>query len=354
MGYIGKITDTAGSTHLVGSTLYGTCSTAAGTAAKVVTCPEFGELVTGVTIHVKFDNANLNTEMGATLNVNNTGAKTIVGGIGGDLLPGQGFRWAAGCVVSFTYDGTYWVMNDSYLNTSTDTKVTQTATTTNSNYPILFKNSADQTDETNQVRYGNTSSAIPTINPAYGWISAHSVRADNFNNVTIDPAAQGNAYRIVISVSDELGGGLPRLVIPSNADYALGAACEMGVDSSIPSSGWSATSVPTTAAVANYVASAISGGNAFMGSLVVVGGNASTTWTDAQVQAASYTKGQYWVCSMAGTYCGKVLEAGDMLFCVSDKSSAYSANDFSAVQNNIETLTTAEIDNDWTAAVAVS
>jgi len=75
MGYVGKIKDTAGTTHLVGSTLYGTCDTAAATAAKVVTCANFTTLMTGITIHVKFTYSNTNAA--PTLNVNSTGAKNI-------------------------------------------------------------------------------------------------------------------------------------------------------------------------------------------------------------------------------------------------------------------------------------
>ncbi|MDE6567921.1 MAG: phage tail protein [Lachnospiraceae bacterium] len=53
---------------------YGTCSTAAATAAKVVACTGFS-LVTGATIRVKFTITN--TASSPTLNVNNTGAKPI-------------------------------------------------------------------------------------------------------------------------------------------------------------------------------------------------------------------------------------------------------------------------------------
>lgn len=53
---------------------YGTCSTAAATAAKVVSCSNFA-LITGAEITVKFTTAN--TAANPTLNVNNTGAKAI-------------------------------------------------------------------------------------------------------------------------------------------------------------------------------------------------------------------------------------------------------------------------------------
>ena len=53
---------------------YGTCSTAAATAAKVVSCSNFA-LITGAEITVKFTVTN--TASSPTLNVNNTGAKAI-------------------------------------------------------------------------------------------------------------------------------------------------------------------------------------------------------------------------------------------------------------------------------------
>lgn len=58
----------------------------------------------------------------------------------------------------------------------------------------------------------------------------------------------------------------------------------------------------------------------------------------------AYKKGWYWVVATAGTYAGQSCEAGDMIFCVSDYSSSYKVSDFSVVQNNIVTITNAEID----------
>ena len=118
MSYIGNVA-VGSANHLVGSTLYGTCSTAAGTQAKVVTCANFDKLLTGVTIHVKFDNSN--TIADPTLNVNSTGAKAIKRY--GTTAPSTtaSTSWNAGQVVSFTYDGTYWMMNDFNLDTDVNT-----------------------------------------------------------------------------------------------------------------------------------------------------------------------------------------------------------------------------------------
>ena len=114
--YVGKIKVDGTNELPIGSTLYGTCGTAAATAAKVVTMANFDQLITGVTIHVKFTYSN--TVANPTLNVNSTGAKTIYRY--GTTAPSTSAAtsWNAGAVVSFTYDGTYWQMND-WLNTDT-------------------------------------------------------------------------------------------------------------------------------------------------------------------------------------------------------------------------------------------
>lgn len=85
-------------------THFGTCSTAAGTAAKTVSCAGFS-LVAGARIAVKFTYGNTASE--ATLNVNGTGAKTI-------RAYSNGFArqpdFGSNSVVEFVYDGTYYVM----------------------------------------------------------------------------------------------------------------------------------------------------------------------------------------------------------------------------------------------------
>jgi len=80
---------------------YGTCSTAASTAAKVGTLSNF-VLSTGAVVGIKFTNAN--TASNPTLNVNSTGAKAIYCG-GAASVSGQ---ITAGMMALFQYDGTYW------------------------------------------------------------------------------------------------------------------------------------------------------------------------------------------------------------------------------------------------------
>ena len=114
---IGKIELPGGDIcNLVGAFPYGECATAAGTAAKEVTCENFTALSRGLTVHVKFQYSN--TVASPTLNVNGTGAKTIYRY--GTTKPSTSATtsWNAGALVSLTYDGTCWRMND-WLNNNT-------------------------------------------------------------------------------------------------------------------------------------------------------------------------------------------------------------------------------------------
>lgn len=89
-----------GSAGADGKMLYGTCSTAAGTAAKVATVSGFS-LYAGATVSIKFTYAN--TAGSPTLNVSGTGAKQI-------LTNGSNSAyWAGGnSSVMFCYDGSAW------------------------------------------------------------------------------------------------------------------------------------------------------------------------------------------------------------------------------------------------------
>lgn len=130
MSYAGQVETGSGVTSPVASTLYGICNTPAATAAKIVTLPDYDELVVGTTVHVKFTNGN--TAANPTLEVGTTAAQPIYQY--GTTVPGitAATSWAANSVVSFTYDGTAWRMNDAGANAAmiayTDSKVAAEAT----------------------------------------------------------------------------------------------------------------------------------------------------------------------------------------------------------------------------------
>lgn len=117
MGFAGKA-NIGGNDYPLASTLYGVCTTAGATAAKVVTCPDFDTLLVGITIAVKF--MYTNTAADPTLNVNDTGALPIY--VSGTRAPGTTplSSWTANSIVNFTYDGNAWIMNDTVANAILD------------------------------------------------------------------------------------------------------------------------------------------------------------------------------------------------------------------------------------------
>lgn len=89
---------------------YGTCSTAANTATKVVECEGF-TLTTGARIAIKFTVEN-SASGKAKLNVNDTGTIEIYTNGAALTSSGNALKWGANAVLTFVYDGTYWQLED--------------------------------------------------------------------------------------------------------------------------------------------------------------------------------------------------------------------------------------------------
>ena len=110
MSFAAKV-DTGGiNPSPIGSSLYGVCETAAATPAKTVVLDDFDTLVVGTTVHIKFQNTN--TAEDPTLAVGATDAKPIMRYQ--TVAPGitEATSWKANSVLSLTYDGVYWRIND--------------------------------------------------------------------------------------------------------------------------------------------------------------------------------------------------------------------------------------------------
>lgn len=175
-----------------GVTWMGICSTAAGTAAKVVVCAGFNadDLKTGATICVRFNAANTLADA-ITLNVNGTGAKTISVGQGASSDTNQ-LLWASGSTIRFYYNGTYWRVADtqpSYYGTCSTAAGTAAKTSSISGAVIYIgttvnlnmTNANTNTSATLNVSstgakaiYYGTSTTRPTTANAYGWHAAET------------------------------------------------------------------------------------------------------------------------------------------------------------------------------------
>ena len=147
---------------------YGVCSTAAATAAKTVTITGISELTTGLTIYVKFTNAN--SASSPTLNLNELGAKGIMQ-YGSTAAGGTASTsgWQAGQVVPLIYDGTAWQFVKGYNTNSTYTLTevwcntaagTAAKTSSNSSYYVLRNGNYFEIT----MRYSNTAANALTLN----------------------------------------------------------------------------------------------------------------------------------------------------------------------------------------------
>ena len=113
---------------------YVTCSTGASTSAKTVTLTGF-TLVKGAKLIVYLQNANTAQSV-LTLNVNNTGAKTIIWN--GTITSSSTYAMTA-TYYNCYYDGTYWNMDSNY-------EAKSARTSENANYAVIsVKGRARQT-----------------------------------------------------------------------------------------------------------------------------------------------------------------------------------------------------------------
>lgn len=178
--YLGSGTTTL--IQLNQSPYYGSCATAAGEQTKVVTLNNASNFVLriGTTIYVKFSNTNTYSATAAAptkLDVANTGAKQIYGA--NTATPtgtSTTYFGRANYVNCYVYDGTYWVWNGSSQDNDGNNNVTQTATTTNANYEVLFSQTADNTTRTEQARKNSNLK----FNPSTG-----DLQTTKLNGVTI-------------------------------------------------------------------------------------------------------------------------------------------------------------------------
>lgn len=243
MSYIGKVT-AGGGTHLVGSTLYGTCSSLEATSEKAVTCANFDALIEGVTIHVKFENSN--TAENPTMNVNNTGARNIYRY--GTTAPSTTVEasWAAGSVVSFTYDGLYWQMND-WQNTTYQFDTAKLKTTSVPNVTSAGRvPSLTVTDTTFDAVKSFDSGSMPELQ-----VESKTCTRINSYTTNIPTSAQvlNGVFKVTLGVAVEMDkqdytfdavsnwvdGETPslqvqELTVGSASNWSAGAAATLGTD----------------------------------------------------------------------------------------------------------------------------
>lgn len=202
-------------------THYGTCSTAAGTAAKTVAVTGFN-LVTGARVTVKFTVTN--TAASPTLNVNGTGAKAIKYR-GSTISTGY---LAANRVYEFVYDGTdYLFMGDINIDTNTTYKA-GTGITIGSGNAINHSNSVTagtaKGDDSKSLGFGGTFKVPSITYDAQGHITSTSTTTMTMpaTPTTVSGNA-GSATKLATARNFSITGGATASAISFNgtADVAL-------------------------------------------------------------------------------------------------------------------------------------
>lgn len=183
-------------------------------------------------------------------------------------------------------------ITDAMAGSTNVNNVAQTATTTSNNYELLFSGTADNTTRNEGTRKTST--------------------------LTYNPSTKA------LVTGGTVNG------------YTLAAASAKGVDTSISENSTS-TNLPTSAAVANLVSSAIATSDA----MVFKG----TLGTDGTITAlpTTYKTGWTYRVITAGTYAGNVCEIGDLIIALIDRNGSGNLNsDWTVAQTNVDgALTTA-------------
>lgn len=197
-------------------THFGTCSTAAGTAAKVVSLTSF-TLVTGARITIKFTVTN--TAASPTLNVNGTGAKPIVYR-GSAIAAGY---LAANRVYEFVYDGTnYALVGD--IDTNTNTTYSAGAGLTLSGTQFKHTNSVTagtaKGDDSKTLVYGGTFTIPSVTYDAQGHITAKGTTTMTMPAV---PSNVASATKLQSARNFSITGGATAAAVSFNgtADVSL-------------------------------------------------------------------------------------------------------------------------------------
>ena len=148
--------------NLVASNVaYGTCPTAAATAAKVITVSGGWELVAGAIISVKFTYTN--SASNPTFNVNSTGAKSVWYNTALITTGSLSYAGYAGRVAQYMYDGTQYVFQGWAYDSNSDAK---TASGTSTGTKLFLIGAASQSTS-GQTTKSNANCYIGTDNCLY-------------------------------------------------------------------------------------------------------------------------------------------------------------------------------------------
>ena len=197
----------------------GTCSTAADTSEKAVTCTGLTALEDGTTILVEFSNAN--TANSPKLNVNALGAKDVK--VGGSVSSDTNkLHWGAGAAIRFKYDGTRWVVDTppakfyAFCTTAAATTTKMAVALTSSERLVMQRNT--------EVTVGFTHAHTGHIGACLSIIGVDTNASTIYNCDRIIIAGNGNSWKDNSSITFVFTGSLWNVIDSSARKEAAEAA----------------------------------------------------------------------------------------------------------------------------------
>ena len=292
---------------------FGTCGTAAGTAAKTVsiTTGTFS-LETGAKVTVKFTNKN--TAGTPTLNVNSTGAKNIYHN-GSQITTGTNKGMLNG-TVEFVYDGTQWQLIGNYVDT-------------NSSHAIISGLKKD--GETNIQ--GSSSSGNITLGDSgvsAGYYGPESTDNPASDGTIVVPELAVNAKGVIVDATNRTL-SLPSLTITdkpsadgSDTVYAVTNLVEGGTN------GHAITATYTGLPTKSYVDRIATGHVKYLGTVSALTGLATTAG-----------QGDFYRVSTAFTFGSETAHVGDIILATKNNPNQ-NTSDWDLIHAEVDT-------NTWTA-----
>ena len=274
--------------------VYAVSTTGATTAAKTTESgtPSGFVLYNGATVTIKFNSANSTTT--PTLNVNGTGAKTIKSYTGAALSAAE-YTWPAGAAITFTYDGSYWRMQDSgALQAKADAAA---SASTASGSATSASNSASAASTSANSASTSASNASSSASAASTSASTASTKASEASASASTASTQASAAST--SATNAANSASAASTSATNASNSASAAAGSASDASdsadaAASSASTASSKATAAAnsatsASNSASSASSSATSASNSASSASSSATTATNQANAAAGSAT-----------------------------------------------------------------
>ena len=252
--------------------VYAVSTTGATTAAKTTESgtPSGFVLYNGATVTVKFNSANSTTT--PTLNVNGTGAKTIKSYTGAALTAAE-YTWPAGAAITFTYDGSYWRMQDSgALQAKADAAASASSASSSASAASSSASSAST----------SASSASNSATSASNSASTASTKATEASNSASTASSKASAASTsATNAANSASAASTSATNASNSADAAASSASDASDSADAAAGSASTASSKATAAANSATSASNSASSASSSATAASNSASSASSSA-------------------------------------------------------------------------